>query len=161
MSKVNYRPPNLYDLSDIMDIDLKSYEYPFTLAEWRTHVSSNINFMLLATVAKQPVGFILWSKEGDTGSIQRLAVMPRHRHQGIAAQLLRTAEAGSERLTDTNRMEFIVPAIFCVPGQADDMSQWLLAKHYLAKGPSIPEYCRMYGKFIEGYRFVKELNVDE
>ena len=60
-------------------------------------ISGQCSLFLVAEINSRIVGAVLGTHDGRKGWINRLAVLPHHRHQGIAAALVATVE---ERLAE-------------------------------------------------------------
>lgn len=146
------------DVNYLKDIDLKSYQYPWGIEEWRQLQSNEGMRAFVATQLVEPVGFaiLLDKPEKQELEILKLGVKSGSREQGAGTQLLCFAEEAA--LDDgLRKMSLVVPEIKCLPGHPDDVSQWLLRHGYRAEVPILKEHFRMYGQWVDGFRFAKQV----
>lgn len=154
------RPAYPTDLNYVMDIDLKSYEYPWTQDDWQTINDDKTYHKFVATLSTRPIGFAIWTKEENEAVIIRLAVKRSHQRQGAGSRLLEALE--TDALTNScSIISIIVPEFNCCPKSADDVSQWLLNRGFKTMLPIIPQYALMYGQFVDGFKFIKEIKKHE
>ena len=87
---IHVREMTTYDMQAVVDIDLKSSEFPWSLDEWR--IAQREFKVFLVTSFGEPVGFIVFSGEkdekGNPGVWLRVAaVKPAMRGQGCGRKL--------------------------------------------------------------------------
>lgn len=152
------RPVTGADINYVRDIDLKSYLYPWDSDIWRKLANDKACYIVTSSLDFTPTGFIVWRTDDDTCQILRLGVKPCARNSGSGSALLSHAEdwAIAHHLAS---IFMVVPEINCFPGHPDDVSVWLRNRHYKATLPVIEDVAVMYGKHVDGYKFVKELYV--
>ena len=149
------RLAQLKDIHSLVDIDLKSYVYPWSIDKWREFAADPTCVILLASLKVEPVGMCVWQKKLATkkGEILRLAVKPSHRCQGIGTLLLRNVETEAKE-NNLQEIVIIVPEINCFPSHPDDVSEWLLKQGYRAVTPILKNHFRMYGSHCDGFKFI-------
>jgi GNAT superfamily N-acetyltransferase len=156
--KPTIRNAQVRDVNSLLDIDLKGYDYPWTIAEWRD-VSNNEDYtLLLATLKVQPVSMCVWRRKpgSERAEIVKLATKPYYQGQGFATLLLNRVERDM-RSAAVREAVFTVPEIKCFPGHPDDVSAWLMARKYKPVKPILrDEYC-MYGSMCDGFQFARVL----
>jgi GNAT superfamily N-acetyltransferase len=138
------------DINYLIDIDIKSYHFPWSVGQWRKFAGGKMCSILLATIKAEPVAVCAWKKSGKDAEILRLATKPAYRGLGAASLLLYTVES-----TKLQKVSIIIPEINCFPGQPDDISAWLLSRGYQATVPILKDYFHMYGKHYDGFKFVR------
>ena len=158
--KPTIRRAQVRDVNALLDIDLKSYDYPWTITKWREISGDEDYTLLIATLKAQPVSMCVWRRRkdaADCAEIVKLATKPRNQGQGLAALLLNRVE-GNMRSAGIKKAVFAVPEIKCFPGHPDDVSAWLLARKYKPVKPILrDEYC-MYGSMCDGFQFARDLS---
>lgn len=157
--KPTIRHAQVTDLSSLLDIDLKGYDYPWTINKWRDVSNDEDYTLLIATLKVQPVSMCVWRRKPDSerAEIVKLATPPYYRGQGFATLLLNRAERDM-RAAAVKEAVFTVPEIKCFPGHPDDVSAWLLARKYQPVKPILKdEYC-MYGSMCDGFQFARVLS---
>jgi N-acetylglutamate synthase-like GNAT family acetyltransferase len=156
--KPTIRHAQVRDVNSLLDIDLKGYDYPWTISKWR-EISNDAEFtLLIATLKVQPVSMCVWRwKVGsERAEIVKLATKPYYQGQGFATLLLNKVESDM-RSAAVREAVITVPEIKCFPGHPDDVSAWLLARKYKPIKPVLKdEYC-MYGSMCDGFQFAHVL----
>lgn len=151
--RASIRSIMIKDLNWLMDIDIKSYEYPWSIEQWKKLADGLQYVILVALVKNVPVGFVAYDRTQGEVEILRIAVKPSYRRKGIGTKLLYTVEKGAGTL---NRIRIVVPEIQCFPGHEDDVSQWLLKRGYVAVPPILKNHFQFCGNNIDGFTFIKE-----
>jgi GNAT superfamily N-acetyltransferase len=158
------------DVNYLKDIDLKSYQYPWGIEEWRKLQSDGDRRACVAVHGAEPIGFVVLLDKPEkrhhpfhdetTLEILKLGVKPASRGQGAGTQLLRFVE---EAALDGgfDKVALVVPEIKCVPRHPDDVSQWLLKRGYRAEIPILKDYFKMYGQLVDGFRFTRHLKEEK
>lgn len=149
------RPAQVRDVHSLVDIDLKSYDYPWTIDKWRKLAADSTCDILLASLKAEPIGVCVWQKKPakKEGELLRLAVKPAYRNLGVGSLLLCTVELEAKD-NDLESMVIIVPEIKCFSGHPDDVSQWLLDHKYRAVTPILKDHFSMYGSRCDGFKFM-------
>ena len=140
------------DINYLVDIDIKSYHFPWSVDKWRKFAGDKTCSILLAMIKVEPVAVCAWKKSGKDAEILRLATKPAYRGLGAGSLLLHAMES-----TDLQEVTVIVPEINCFPGHPDDISAWLLARGFRASAPILKDHFHMYNKHYDGFKFAKFL----
>lgn len=154
------RPALGNDVNFLIDIDLKCYDYPWSVDEWRLLALNPACSVTLATINMEPVGFVAWGKviAKKEAEILRLAVKPAYRNSGVGSLLLGSIEIEANEY-GMQKIVLIVPEIHCFPNHRNDVSQWLLTRGYKATKPILKNHFDMYGSKVDGFKFVGPANV--
>ncbi len=150
------RGAQIRDINYLVDIDIKSYHFPWSVDTWRRFAASKSCNILLASVKAEPIAVCAWRTCGKDAEIMKLATKPDFRNLGAAIGLLRMMEA-----TELQEVGIVVPEINCFPGHPDDVSRWLSARGYRAIAPIIKDRFHMYGKYYDGFKFTKSLKREQ
>lgn len=144
------------DVHHLVDIDLKSYDYPWSVDKWRKLSEDPTCIIVVASFKVEPISLCIWQKKPAVkeAEILRLATKPKYRKRGVATFLLNAAEH-SAKVHELAKVTIIVPEISCFPGHPDDISQWLLKHGYQAIAPILKNQFYMYGKHCDGFKFEK------
>lgn len=159
------------DINSLKSIDLKSYDYPLDMDGWRERIADSGKIdkprIAVVTVNAQAVGYCMWlsdekpeygSEDGASGKILRLGVLPNYRRQGYGRMLMDEAIRHCGMMHCDN-MKITVPAIHCMPGDPDDVSQFLNRCGYRPTGQVVEDFQKMFGDWIEGYVFERPTRV--
>lgn len=144
------------DINYLVDIDIKSYHFPWSVDKWRKFTVDKTCAILLASVKAEPMAVCAWKKCGNNAEIMRLATKPAFRNLGAATALLYAMES-----SELQEIVIVVPEINCFPGHPDDVSKWLLARDYRAVAPILKDHFHMYGKYYDGFKFTKSLSEEQ
>jgi ribosomal-protein-alanine N-acetyltransferase len=87
---VNIRSVKLVDLPAVLLVESASFPEPWNAKDFRIHLSQRTNFGMLAEIGKEVVGYIVYRVEGEQIFGLSMAVMPRHRRNGIGTMLITT-----------------------------------------------------------------------
>lgn len=87
---VNIRSVKLVDLPAVLLVESASFPEPWNAKDFRIHLSQRTNFGMLAEIGKEVVGYIVYRVEGEQIFVLSMAVMPRHRRNGIGTMLITT-----------------------------------------------------------------------
>ncbi len=143
------------DIHSLVDIDLKSYDYPWPLDRWREAAADPTCVIMVATIRAESVGVCAWRKRPTIkeGDILKLATKPDYRKQGVGTMLLSIVETS---IADhgLHTATITVPELNCFPGHPDDVSVWLRKKGYQVVLPILRECFYMYGSRCDGFKFV-------
>lgn len=154
MTPPSVRVARANDINHVVDIDLKSYDYPWPVEKWRKFIVDPTCITILASFKAEPVGVCVWQKKPavDEAEILKLATKPAHRNKGVATFLLNAVQMTAIDY-GLKLVTIIVPEINCFPGHPDDVSQWLLEQGYKAITPILKNHFYMYGKKCDGFKF--------
>jgi GNAT superfamily N-acetyltransferase len=158
--KPTIRQAQVRDVNSLLDIDLKGYDYPWTIAKWREISSDEDYTLLIATLKVQPVSMCVWRRKSgsDRAEIIKLSTKPYYQGQGFATLLLNKVERDM-RSAAIKEAVITVPEIKCFPGHPDDVSAWLMARKYRPVKPILKDKYRMYGNMCDGFQFAHTLSV--
>ncbi len=156
--KPTIRRAQVRDVNSLLDIDLKGYDYPWTIAKWREISNDEDYTLLIATLKVQPVSMCVWRGRPSEGGAEiiKLATKPYYRGQGFATLLLNRVESDM-RSAAIKEAVFTVPEIKCFPGHPDDVSAWLMARKYRPVKPILKDKYCMYGSMCDGFQFARVL----
>ncbi len=85
-SKMLIRKCEEEDLEKILEIEKKSFEYPYSRCIFKDYLSSD--FFLVAEKDSTIIGYIIGEKREDEGLIVSIAVSYDHRLQGVGTSLM-------------------------------------------------------------------------
>lgn len=150
------------DIHFLVDIDLKSYHYPWPINKWRKFAADPTCVIKLASIKAAPVSVCVWQKKPaiKEAEILRLATKPAYRCQGIGSLLLHAIEFEA-RENELQEISIIVPEIKCFPGHPDDVSHWLLERNYKAVTPILKNHFYMYGSHCDGFKFIHSIGEND
>jgi GNAT superfamily N-acetyltransferase len=157
---LSLRPALGNDINFLVDIDLKSYDYPWSIDKWQSLAFDPTCVIVLAIINVEPVGFVAWRKKTaiKEAEILRLAVKPAYRKCGVGSLLLSSVEITACE-SGLQEIVIIVPEVYCFPGHKNDVSQWLLARGFRAVAPIFKNYFDLYGSKVDGFKFVGPADV--
>jgi GNAT superfamily N-acetyltransferase len=158
------------DFDDIINMDLKCYEYPMSTETWREYINKSGRAgeakIVILEIDRKSVGFAFWQdlpareapprSESTELMIAKLGILPGFRRQGLGEMLLTKAE-GEASFNGLGRVYLWVPHHNCHPGDSDDVSVFLNHCGYLATGECMEGPYIMYGDKFDLYKFKKEL----
>ncbi len=124
---VSLRGPTASDVNYVLDVDVKCFDDPWTIENWREVFGDQQKFKLMATYFGSPIGFAVWERTHDSMNVIRLAVKPTYRRSGTGSQLLKAIEASAYNL-QLFKVTFPVTESLCCPGDPRDVSQWLIKR---------------------------------
>ena len=143
------------DIGPLVDMDLKSHEYPWPTDNWATVMTRPDVVIFIATSGVKPAGFCVFAVAGAELSILRFGVIPKYRRMKVASMIMSNLNNLANSLK-ADRMSVVVPEIHCLPGHPDDVSSVLGRAGFLAT-EVIKDRFLMYGGQVDGFKFVKEL----
>ena len=153
------------DINNLRDLDIKCYDYPLNMDQWKTLVESSgksgeARCVLVeyqsAIGSNKPIGFGVWKfHEGDY-LILRVGTVKPYRRKGIGKLIVDTI------LKDANKkgikvVKITAPDLQCRPGDPDDVSAFLIACGFKANGKILTDWKFMFGKYRDGYEFEMRL----
>ena len=150
------------DIHYLADIDLKSYDYPWSLTRWREIGGDPTTAVMIAAIRADPVSMCVWRKQPNIkqAEILKLATKPTFRGRGIGTFLLLAGEEAMSAIS-SDKATIIVPEINCFPGHPDDVSSWLINRGYYVDLPILEGHFHMYGKQYDGFKFVHNIKGSE
>lgn len=145
------RPAVAEDVTHVMDIDVKSFDLPWSSEEWhRPQLSIGV-----ATLQKTPIGVAVFQivrfKEDCYVEFHKLAVRPNFRGRKVSLQLFEDV-MHCARYSGATHIETIVPENLCLPGNPQDISGWLTRVGFRATGVKRGHF-QLYGQPEDGYEF--------
>lgn len=152
------------DINIVVDLDLKCYDYPWAFVEWQQAINDNGKNgkarIVLLEVDKKPAGFAMWQIGLDNiVRVQRFGILPKYRNKGLGFALMSYMRVFCEgHISRPEKMQVVVPHIYCVPGDPENVAPFLTKCGFHATGEILPEVGVMYGNPVEGYVFESELN---
>lgn len=151
------------DINNLTVMDLKCYHYPMTLEDWKQKIKDKKTNtqIIIVEFRRHPVGFAMWSVEQleneYVGKILRLGVLPQYRRKHFG-KLLLTFIFKYLRDWKCNKVQIVVSSLHCLPGDPDDVSEFLTKCGFQTTGEVVSEFKWMYGDLVDGYIF--ERNTD-
>jgi GNAT superfamily N-acetyltransferase len=147
---VEIRAATKNDAHYLFDIDLKCFDFPWTLPEWRVFGQTCLG--TVATDKGIPVGMALFKPGEDSLELVKIAVKHECRRQGIGRALIHNC---LQYAKDTNlqTVSMVVPETLLRPGDPDDISGWAIAVGFMPETPLLRGHFELYGKQEDGVRF--------
>lgn len=138
------------DAHYLFDIDLKCFDFPWSIHEWRIFGQACLG--TVATHNSVPVGMVLFKANDDDLLIVKIGVKHEFRRQGIGRALVDNC---LQYARDTNllTLSMVVPETLLRPGDPDDVSGWLTTTGFKPTIPLLSQHFEMYGKSEDGVRF--------
>lgn len=153
------------DINALKDLDIKSYHFPLELEDWQARISGsgkpNESMIVVTEVYKKPVAYAMWNvdKEHNGIYLERLGVLPKFRRNGLGSRLVnRCMQHGYDQFCEEVRV--IVPSIHCFPGHPDDVSAFMNFNGFKTNGEIVHDMRKMYGQTVDGYIFVRKIDVN-
>ena len=151
------RKAQITDINNMIDIDIKSYMYPWSLKQWRAVTIDPACDITVATIKMEPIAVCIWQKNSkNEAEILKLATKPAYRGHAAGTLLLHSVSLAAVK-QGLKRIIIIIPEINCFPGHPDDVSVWLLERMFTAVKPILKDRFIMYGQPCDGYKFVLEI----
>jgi len=143
------------DMNALVDMDLKSHEYPWPAENWGTVIPHPETVIFIAQLGVKNVGFCVAQALSGELKILRMGTVQKARGSGVAKAIMRELNALANSLR-SDTLTVLVPEIHCLPGHPDDVSA-LLNKAGFQATEIIKDNFLMYGEQVDGFKFVKEL----
>ena len=140
--KPEVRSPTLHDLNRIVDIDLKCFEFGYTVSQWRGLIIQTNSLMLVVEIQQEPVGFVLFSESGE---IFKIAVKPKYQKQGLGTLLLTHTVVNRVKM-GCNKLTFVLPETLY------KLSSWLLRNKFKCV-KLLRDQVAWCGKMEDGFLF--------
>jgi GNAT superfamily N-acetyltransferase len=147
---VQIRAATKNDAHYLFDIDLKCFDFPWTLQEWRIFGQTCLG--TVATDKSVPIGMVLFRADDTDLNIVKIGVKSEHRRLGVGRALIASC---LQYAKDTNLLavQMIVPETLLRPGDPDDISPWLSSVGFIPTVPLLRDFYEMYGRVEDGVRF--------
>lgn len=148
------------DINPLRDLDVKCYDYPLNMEQWQMLVQDSGQDGKARVVIveyesgfnSQAIGYAVWQRfEGDF-LLLRLGVVKPYRRRGIGHLLFDTVLKDA-RKRNIPKIKVTVPACHALPGDPDNVTDFLLAMGFRASGRILPDWKFMFGKKEDGYEF--------
>lgn len=152
---VRGQSPN--DVNYLRDIDLKSFEAPWSDEQWTDLGLQGSTAISVATNYGTPVGFGVFRIEQRDVVALKIAVKPVARRQGVSRRLL---DAGRQ-FAKENQAEWLritVPESTIYPGPYS-LQPWLEASGFKAITPFLKNHFTVMGQPEDGVSFISKLGV--
>ena len=141
------------DLGSVIDLEIKSQEFPLSLDVARTYVEAADKCGFLATIGGREVGHLLLAlNQVDKCGIIRVSVHPSFRLKGVARKLIGMANK-TVFTRGLGKLRINVPS-YKVEDMEDpwNIKAWLQREQFKATGVVEGEYKR-YGTSYDAYIF--------
>lgn len=153
--QINVREARTEDSNDLMDIDIKCFDNPWTGDDWSGFNRNAGTLVYVAAVFGTPIGFIVFQTDQKLKQVEilKIAVKDSGRQQGASRQLLMIAEdfaIGRKAPTLT----IVVPESSLYTGP---LGKWLTATGFQGTKPFIKNRFVAYGESEDGVKFIKSL----
>ena len=147
----NVRIAMAKDLGKILDLDIKSQEYPYTLEELKEFVTDNNHVGFVASIGRRDIGYALCMLHN-----QRLGtcvgVHPDFRNLGVSRSLM--SKVSNYALQNgCHALQFAVPSYKIDDPYDPDYIGWWFESMELKAGSVITDYFFRYGKAWDAYIF--------
>lgn len=156
---IGLRPMQLGDSPHLLNIDLKSSEFPWEVADWELLNNYFKHWrVLIALFNNTPAAFSVFELDSDEDSlhIHKLEALPIGKRVGLQFLMLDAIEHDG-RCAALGVMDFIVPVSSCRgPGDPYDISEWVSRAGFKCQREE-PSMFEGYGKEIAGYVFQKTI----
>ncbi len=142
------------DVNDLLDIDIKCFDYAWTPAEWsqicKTHA------IAVGTYFGTPVGFGVCLRIGTDVELRKVAVKAPYRRRNLGRKLYNACVRFAIE-NHCTRMFAVVPESLIYPG-SECIGSWLRKLGFRAQKPFIKDCFRMYGQSEDGVKFSQLLD---
>ena len=143
----------------VSGLEVSTQEFPLQLDEIKTYYLENTKFVLLATIGKKLVGYVLLSFDRKEGAayIDRIGVHQDYRRKGVATVLAVRADEFA-RKEKIRKLRMLVPS-YQIEDHEDpwNIEHWLWRVNFKAVGVS-EEPCERYGQEYDYYIFERMSN---
>lgn len=141
------------DLAHIVDIDIKTFENPWSSEEW----CARHHQVLVATYFGTPVGVMALCRTSDGDlDVRKLAVKQSYRGRGIG-RLLLAAAARCAQQARCVCLFMVLPERSICPGSPKDLSRWLTRLGFRAVTPILAGHFSVCGETEDGVKFILPL----
>ena len=155
------------DINNLRDLDVKCYDYPLLMEQWKTLVESSgkageARCVLVeyqsAIGSNKPIGFGVWQLLDGDFHILRLGTVKPYRRRGIGHLIVDTIVKDAKK-KDIKIIKITVPELHCQPGDPDDVSAFLAKMGFKATGRIYTDWKFMFGQYRDGYEFELRLEL--
>jgi len=145
------------DFNDIVDLDIKSFEHPWTGQEWTARGHDAKYAMSVVTYFGSIVA-VLVIRKASTRMVElcKLMVKYRHRGKGISRSLLKVAEDYTRR-GRCDRLFAVVPEHRIYRDHPNSLITWLKKTGFEARTPFLKDHFESCGDSEDGVKFVRKL----
>lgn len=158
------------DRHELMSLDLKCYEFPWSLEVWEEFMESlkgehnkmPVARILVISHQRKIIGFSAWDMSEDLGegltyaNLKTLCILPAYRRQGYGSKLMvSTVEHARKMEADT--IAILVPEYQCNPSDPEDVSAFLNDNGFNTTGAIQYNHFAVYGREYDGYHWAKEI----
>ena len=153
------------DINNLRDLDVKCYDYPINMEQWKTLVESSgkageARCVLVeyqsAIGSNKPIGFGVWQYHDGDFLILRIGTVKQYRRRGIG-HLIMDAIVKDASKKGIKTIKITVPDIHCQPGDPDDVSAYLVKMGFKTTGLIYSDWKFMFGQYRDGYEFALKL----
>jgi len=156
------------DINTIRDLDIKCYDYPLEMDDWKELLNNsgkeNKSRVVIVEGHRKSLGFGVWKMlppevgvNEQVCALHRLGVKPgKYRGKGLGKLLIKTCEAHAIRM-QADLIRYVAPDFKCNKDDEDDISGFLSLVEFYATGVIVPSYKFMYGRWVDGFVFEKQL----
>jgi GNAT superfamily N-acetyltransferase len=167
MTKPMIRLSRPTDINTLVALDLKAYNYPLSMDDWKVLVHGSGKKkeprVVLLELMGRPAGFCMWKdaepKEGEEERIVdllRVGITPSYRKRGLGRLIVdRCAEECNRDRVD--KIRILVPEVHCVPDDPDNIVGFLNKVDFNPTGEIIDNYKVMYGDSVDAFVFERKL----
>jgi ribosomal protein S18 acetylase RimI-like enzyme len=150
------RGANPNDTNYLLDIDIKSFENPWSPEEWQSLGIQRDMCISVATHFGTPVGFAVFKLDQRDVVIQKLAVKPVARRQGVSRRLL---DAANQYARDNSAewLRLTIPESAIYPDHPNSLIDWLKAAGFKAITPFVKNHFTTFGNHEDGVQFISKL----
>ena len=142
---------------EIYDLDIKSFDHPWTPEEWQTIANAHDEYAIsVVTYWGSIIGGIVLRDNGGTVDIKKVAVRKPHRRRGVSRLLI---DAGVTYANDKSAREIrlILPESHVVHMGSDNLGHWAIKVGFEPTKPFLKNRFTFYGEPEDGVRFVRNL----
>lgn len=167
MTKPMIRLSRPTDINTLVALDLKTYNYPLSMEDWKVLVHGSgkkkePRVVLLELMGK-PVGFCMWQdREPEEGQkelvadLLRVGIVPGYRNRSLGRLMVdRCAEECNRNRLDKIRV--LVPEVHCVPDDPDNIVGFLNKVDFFPTGEIVEDFKVMYGDLVDAFVFERKL----
>lgn len=137
------------DAVDLVDMDLKCCDMPWTSEEWSKRQYSADFGISLAMFYGTPVGFVVFQPGVE---ILKLAVKEQHRRKGLSRELLEPV-LDYARKNKVTSVSLIVPESTVTVSGPGNLTAWLTKLRFKPEIPFLKDHFSQFGETEDGIRF--------
>lgn len=160
MKDSNIRLSRPTDIGNLVALDLKTYQYPLSMADWQKLVKTSGQDkeprVVVIEVSKKAVGFATWEMKEKVCQIVRIGVLQRYRLKGYGRKLVEQCVMEAVR-SRKKKLRISIPEIRCVPDDDDNIVGFLNATGFKPTGEVVENFGVYYGDMVDAYIFEREV----